>query len=169
MLEPVDHNGYPVPHRVLDVHQHLFRDQHALPYTDDTYREYFAAELARVDLTPLQALTLCDVVSDYTLDITRGTVTGAAMSARARTDDMIDSWLADPARGLVTAIRVFAAHPHPSERWGVDFSELERVCAAWEPGQALAVLDAVFRSYRVSADVVATLSLVGLLHDRNTL
>ena len=106
---------------------------------------FLDAQLATVELTMYQALTLCDVISIPLADLDH-------------------QWLHTPGTAMATALRTAAREPHHDERWGVDFTGLAATCEAWSPAQAFAVLDAVTRSRRLHASWVDAVYAVGLWH-----
>ncbi|MDN2495966.1 hypothetical protein FHY52_04535 [Nocardia nova] len=106
---------------------------------------FLDAQLATVNLTMRQALTLCDVISVPLADLDH-------------------QWLHTPGTAMATVLRTAAREPHHNERWGVTFTDLADTCETWSPAQAFAVLDAITRSRALQAGWTDAIHMVGLWH-----
>lgn len=108
------------------------------------YFAFLAAQLASVRLTRDQALCLADIMRGTLIDRT---------------------WYRDPGRLMSFEIEDAAPDGY-GEKWGVDLTELAKLCSSWTAGQGLAVLDAIERFRKTdTTDYDSALITVGLLRD----
>ncbi|MFD0366318.1 hypothetical protein ACFQZZ_33200 [Nocardia sp. GCM10030253] len=114
----------------------------------DRWFGFLAAQLKTVRLSRGQALCLCDVLGSTLIDAL---------------------WLLNPGQLLAAEIED-AAEDGYGEKWDIDTDELAALCASWNPGQGLAVVDAV-RRFRLAPgdDFDASLVQVGLARHRDPL